>query len=191
MTTAVLEAPELEAPEVDPEAPYGRKPDGTPYTMSPEQRAEMGRRLTEGRRKAALSGGSSGRRKTGSSATGSSARTGTDYREGVKGILQIPAFGLGMAGRFRPEFALDSAALTLHAPNIAEALDQAARDNPTVAAVLDRVLAVGPYGALLGAVLPLALQLAANHGKVPTNPDMGILPPDQLVAALESVGSRK
>ena len=58
----------------------------------------------------------------------------------------------------------DAIAITVHWPGIAKALDETAQANPALAAVLDRVIAVGPYGALLTAVMPLAAQLAVNHG---------------------------
>lgn len=93
-------------------------------------------------------------------------KTGTDYREGILGMIQIPAFGLAMAGAKNPVLAMDSAAISHHAPPIAEALNNLAQKKPEVAAALDRVLAVGPYGEIIAAVLPLALQLMANHGIV-------------------------
>jgi hypothetical protein len=81
----------------------------------------------------------------------------------------------------RPVFAADAAAITIHAPNIAEALDQLANERPEIAAILDRVLQVGPYGVLIAAVAPLALQLLANHEALPPGA-MGTVPPTTLIA---------
>jgi hypothetical protein len=81
----------------------------------------------------------------------------------------------------KPVFAADAAAITIHSENIAEALDQLAHERPEIAAVLDRVLQVGPYGVLIAAVAPLALQILANHGAVPAGV-MGTIPPGTLIA---------
>jgi hypothetical protein len=50
-------------------------------------------------------------------------------------------------------------------------------------------MAAGPYSAGLVTLLPFALQLAANHGKIPANPDMGILDGESLMAALQQQGA--
>jgi hypothetical protein len=92
---------------------------------------------------------------------------GTDYRAGITGLLQIPSAMLGMLGQRDETFALDGAALSMHSPALAEALNDLAQDNIAVAAALDRILAVGPYGAILGALMPLAFQIAANHKLIP------------------------
>ena len=83
------------------------------------------------------------------------------YAEGVRGLLQIPAMGLSLVNP------VDGFCVAQHTPNIAGAVADLAIERPEVAAALDRVLSVGPYGALIGAVLPLAIQLMHNHGAVP------------------------
>jgi hypothetical protein len=105
-------------------------------------------------------------------------------------MLQIPAFALGAAGQLNESLALDGAALSMHAPGIAEALNDLANDNPAVAAALDRILSVGPYGAIIGACLPLAFQIAANHKKIPDAmaKSCGALPADEFRARL--IGER-
>jgi hypothetical protein len=193
MTTAVIDPPEaldddrddqVPAVDVDPDAPYGRNPrTGLPYKRSPQWRAGLAEALQRGR---ATQAGKAPPRKAASRKTsaGTKASTGTDYRQGVAALLQIPAFALGVVGRYRPAYALDAAALTLHTPTLADAVHQTALSDERVAAILDRVLAAGPYGALLGALMPLALQIAANHKAIPPVAELGILTPDQLVEAL-------
>lgn len=99
-----------------------------------------------------------------------------DYRSGIEGIGQLAAGALFFVAP------ADAAAVGFHTPPIAAALNDLAQQDPRVAAVLDRILAVGPYGALLAAVMPLVLQILTNHGKVPAGM-LGTLEPDQLVGA--------
>jgi hypothetical protein len=62
---------------------------------------------------------------------------------------------------------VDGFCVAQHTPPIADAVADLAVERPEVAAALDKIMAVGPYGALIGAVLPLAIQIAHNHNKVP------------------------
>jgi hypothetical protein len=149
----------------DTEAPYGRKSDGTP-------------RSKPGRRPGQRTGTGATRKTTSTRAASSPAFT--DYKTPILGLMQIPAGALAIAGMTRPVFLADSAAITIHGPNIAEALDQLAHERPEVAAALERVLQVGPYGVLIAAVAPLVLQLLANHNVLPGG-TMGTVPPPQLV----------
>jgi hypothetical protein len=82
-----------------------------------------------------------------------------------------------------PVYAADSRAVTVYAPGIAESLNDLAQQRPEVAAALERVLAVGPYGAVLAAVMPLCLQILTNHGKLPAGV-AGTVPPTELIADL-------
>ena len=157
-------SPPVDMVSGDQDAPYGRKSDGTP-------RSKPGRR--PGQRNGTGRGATRERRTT-------TAPKLTNYRDPILGLFQIPAGALALAGMQRPVFAADAAAISIHAPNIAEALDQLAQERPEVAAVLDRVLQVGPYGILIAAVAPLALQLMTNHGAIPAG-IMGTHPPEILV----------
>lgn len=110
---------------------------------------------------------------------------GPDYRAGVMGIARMLAAPLAMAGQ-----PADAVAIVTHAPPIADALQNLATARPEVAAALDRVMAVGPYAELLGAVIPLVVQLAHNHGFVPADMavQMGATPKSEIMAALRTEG---
>lgn len=160
--------------QMDADAPYGRKADGTPKRKpGPSKGTRVGAAIPRVNR-------------TTRTSTRAKQKTGTDYRPGILGILQIPAFALGAAGQLNESLALDGAALSMHAPGIAEALNDLANDNPAVAAALDRILSAGPYGAIIGACLPLAFQIAANHKKIPDAmaKSCGALPYDEFKATL-------
>lgn len=193
MTTPSSEAPERPVPTSDdPEAPFGHDDQGqplAPYGLTQEGRP---RRSSAGRPPGAAT------RRPKAAARGSSAppkrprapqrprpkAAGPDYARGVQEMLQGPMVALTLAGMKRPELLADAAALEIHVPPIAEALGQLAHEKPEVAAMLDRLMAAGPYTALLTALIPLTLQICANHGLI--KPGMaGTVPASVLVGALQ------
>lgn len=123
--------------DADPEAPFGRFKNGKPRKNPPK-------------------GVSAPRAKS-----SYKSRSKTDYRPGVLGLAQMGAF---VASFFSPH---DAVAVTDHAPNIAEAVQVTADNDPKFAAALDRVLSAGPYAALLSATIPMVVQILHNHDKVP------------------------
>jgi hypothetical protein len=121
----------------DAEAPYGRFKNGKPRKNPPK-------------------GVSAPRAKS-----NYKAKTKTDYRPGFLGLAQMGAF---VASFFSP---LDAVAVTDHAPNIAEAVQVTADNDPKFAAAMDRILSTGPYAALIAAAVPMVVQILHNHDKVP------------------------
>jgi hypothetical protein len=49
--------------------------------------------------------------------------------------------------------------------------------------MLDRLMAAGPYTALVSATVPLGIQLAANHGLIQGG-TLGTVPPAELIGAM-------
>lgn len=66
-----------------------------------------------------------------------------------------------------PAVGADGVAIITHAPDIAAALDKVAKDDPRVAAALERMLTAGVWSGLVAAMLPLVLAIASNHGAIP------------------------
>lgn len=159
--------------QTGPDAPYGRRADGSP-------RAKPGRkpkgRPAAPRPPSARSSSSAPRKpKT------------PDFRPGIIGLAQLVAAPLLIAGQMGNRAALaDAGAITMHAPAIADGMQTTAEQDERFAAVLERVLAAGPWAALIAPVVGLAVQLGANHGLIP--PAMaqmaGALPPDSLIEHL-------
>lgn len=140
----------------DPTAPYGRKADGTP-------KAKPGRRAG-----------------TATSAGPKKPKGSTEYAPAIEGLFQLIAFPVAFA------YPADAAAIAHYSPGIAKELDALAQVRPEVAAALDRVLSVGPYGAVIAATLPLVIQLLVNHGVIPIGAvaSFGVVPKEKILRDL-------
>ena len=167
-------------PPTDPEAPFGRMKNGRPYKSSPAQRRASAKASQKAREASAAYTPAKTRGR-------SSGKPTTDYRPALTGLMQIPQFLLGMAARWKPELGYDAVAVAMHSPPLVEALNETAKTDERLAKVLDRLTAVGPYGLVLAAAMPMAMQIAANHKIIPTNRDMGILTQEELASVAEQM----
>lgn len=101
------------------------------------------------------------RTKTTAKPVSSPARTKREERlEAVGGLGQLAQAGLIMTGQFA-----DAGAVGLHFGRIASEVVSLAETDTRVAAVIEPLLNIGPYAALVTAMLPLAMQILVNHGK--------------------------
>lgn len=139
-------------PTTAPDAPYGYKPDGTPRKRPPTRGPDAGKAGVSSKPKPKTPG-----------VARASSKAGKDYQQGVAGLLQIAGMGLWMVPSLRP----DAVALMEHTENVSRAAGQTAELRPEFASVLDKFMSVGPYGLLIGALLPIGLQIAANHDVLP------------------------
>lgn len=166
-TAAVPAEPETApAPEKieDTAAPFGRYPSGRARKSAPKPK----------RARAASSS------RPAASSSSKRAPTKRDYGPGIRGLVQVVCLPLAFT------VPADAWAIDAATPGIAEALNDLAAERPEVAAMLDRLLQAGPYGALIGAVVPLAVQLAHNHGLLPAEmaTKMGGAPKAAILAGL-------
>lgn len=100
--------------------------------------------------------------------------------EGLNGLFQLAGGACLMFGQWA-----DAGACTNHGPNISRETAALAEENASIAKTIDYLTSVGPYAGLLTAVLPFALQILVNHGRIPAHPSLmqiGVLPPDLLSA---------
>jgi hypothetical protein len=91
----------------------------------------------------------------------------------------------------------DAGAIAQHGPGVAKETADLADGNERIASWLDYLTEAGPYLGLTKAMLPLILQLAANHGKIDAKnlpPESGIIDPrilEEKVKAEMALASAK
>lgn len=95
--------------------------------------------------------------------------------EAVQGFFQAAQMGCVMAGQYS-----DAAAIGMHGDNISNEITGLADKYPAIGKALDTLVQAGPFAGLLTAVMPLALQIAANHKRIPADKVPGVLPPEAL-----------
>jgi hypothetical protein len=106
----------------------------------------------------------------------------TDQRaQAVQGLFQIA----GTVCVFTKQYA-DAAAIGTYSQDIAQEVAVLAAADDKVAKAVDSLLTVGPYSALVMAALPLAMQLAVNHGLLPADKVPGTTNPKVLSAKMEA-----
>lgn len=79
----------------------------------------------------------------------------------------------------------DAGAVGLYWPKIAQEIANLADSQEQVAGLVDPLLKIGPYTALVAAVLPFCVQIAVNHGRMSAGA-MGTVPATMLSAQVET-----
>src|ERR1700722_17255372 len=79
----------------------------------------------------------------------------------------------------------DAATVGLHWPKVSHEIAVLAETQEAVANLIDPLIKVGPYAGLIAAVMPLAMQLAVNHGRMKPG-SMGTVPAVSLEAQMET-----
>lgn len=191
MSTTTLDDPTGDT--ADTEAPYGRKPDGTPYKIPPDhpfRSTEHKARSTTATKRTKGKGGPRSPRPTRRGSSSSSRAP--DYTDAVAELVRLAAIPLVLLAPVSPAFKADAVAVTQAADPIGAAVNDLAQDNPQLAATLERLADVGPYAALFAAVIPLGVQIATNHGLVakPLGIQLGATDPDELAGAVDAEARR-
>lgn len=115
----------------------------------------------------------------------STKRGSTDYRPGLTGLFHVAATPMLMQNKNLP-LKLDGMALLMMGEELAEGFNHLAQLRPEVAAACDKLIQVGPYGAILAPVMKFAAQVVENHGLAPVQVTraMGAVSREELEARL-------
>jgi hypothetical protein len=102
---------------------------------------------------------------------------------GLNGLAQMAQGLCAVTGLYA-----DAATIGMFFPPVATELSKVADKNESVAKPIDFLIAIGPYGALIGAVMPFAFQIAANHGWIDASrmAAQGVVPPAVLEAQMKT-----
>lgn len=108
--------------------------------------------------------------------------------EAVNGLFQLGQLGCIIFGQYA-----DAGAIGLHAPPIAAEAAELAEKNDQVAKGIDLLLQVGPYAGLVAAIMPLVLQIMANHKVIPAEKMSGanIVKPEVLESQIKTQMARQ
>lgn len=122
-------------------------------------------------------------RRTGATRAPSAPRkTINDQRsEAVNGIFQLAGFGCVMTGNYA-----DAAAIGMHSEPISGEIVKLGAVNENIGKGIDYLNQVGPYAGLISAVMPLVLQLLANHGRLDAGKVPGLSSPQVLEAKIKA-----
>jgi hypothetical protein len=79
----------------------------------------------------------------------------------------------------------DAGAVSLYWPKIATEVAKLAEENENIGKLIDPLMQIGPYSALIAAILPFVLQIGVNHGRFAPG-SMGTVPASTLQAQIEA-----
>lgn len=135
----------------------------------------------------AASGKPPARKQAAPSRARTASTTGKNPRaEAVEGIFQLLQATCMLTGQHA-----DAAAIGMHGEPIAREVASLADENESVANVVDSLQMVGPYTALLAAVLPFAMQILANHGRIDHTKVTSVTDPKVLESRMQVAMERQ
>ena len=145
------------------DAPFGRKPDGSPYKRDPKIYQARSQRARAGRAGGTAAGPSRKSRPN-------SSKQETDERrqaraQAVTNLLAAPTGTLAAIGQGVGSAALlaDAVVLSENAVPLADAIAGVAEQDHRIAHVVDQIVKSTPWTVLGAVVGTMALQIAANH----------------------------
>ena len=181
----------MQPDDYDEAAPFGRRPDGKPYTIPAEERAARAARMTAGRQAKAASGAKAGganmsppplspRGMAAAMAGGSGPKSIVQRRAAIEEFLALPIGVAAGVGKVWEPAMLDAMTLTVHAGPLAQGAAIAAERNEKLAKWIDKVTASSPYVPLVMSGIALLAQVAVNHGLMAPNRQLGSMSIDDM-----------
>lgn len=163
------------APTVD--APWGFKANGQPYKRDPNIYAARSARASAGPRKPAAP---------------RSTRSQQDRATAIQRALTVPVAvlaGIAQGAKSKPLLA-DAIVLGHSVPDLAGAVAEVAGQDDRIARIVDQLVDASPYAALFGALVPLAMQIGANHSArfAAAARQHGVVTAEEVIAAVHVPG---
>jgi hypothetical protein len=108
--------------------------------------------------------------------------------EAANGVFQLAGFGCVIAKQYA-----DAGAIMEHGGTISHELAKLSEQNDGIAKGLDYLINAGPYAGLITAVMPLALQIMANHKMIKAEyvAGAGVVPPEALASRVQADMARQ
>lgn len=107
-----------------------------------------------------------------------------EREENLNGLGKITALLLTLRGSYA-----DAGAIAQHGPGVCHETAVLAESDEKIGSLVDYLNSAGPYMGLAAAMLPLAMQFLANHGRLDATrlpPESGVIPPDVLEARVRA-----
>jgi hypothetical protein len=111
-----------------------------------------------------------------------------EREDGLNGFFQVFSAISIMTGNWA-----DAGAYTMHGPNVSRETAVLGGKYERVGNALDALSQVGPFTAILGAAMPLILQIAANHNRIPASKmaSLGVVNPEILESQMKMEAQRQ
>lgn len=111
-----------------------------------------------------------------------------EREEGINGLFQVAGAIAMVTGQWA-----DAGAFAMHGPNVSRETAALGTRYERVGNALDALSQVGPFTAILAATMPLVLQLAANHKRIPVSKlaTFGVVNPDVLEGQMRLEAQRQ
>jgi hypothetical protein len=109
--------------------------------------------------------------------------------DAIDGVFQLAGMGLVMAGQYA-----DAGAIDMHGHGVSLELAELAGKNEGIAKAVDSLLQVGPYAGLVVAMMPLVMQVLANHKVIAADkmpPSSGVVKPESLEAQVKAAMAKQ
>lgn len=116
------------------------------------------------------------------------AKVQSEREDAVNGVFQMLSVGLVVANQWA-----DAGAIEIHGPNVSRETVKLAEKYEKVGNAIDALASVGPFTAIIGAMMPLVLQIAANHKRIPAEKlgALGVKDPRILESEMRTAAQRQ
>lgn len=189
---AIAVASDAPAPDPAPEDLNPRTDDAAPFGYYNGRPRMHPRRVRKPQKKKTTAGTGGPTKKATPNVPTPPVKSPQDYRGGASTLVGLVGMGMSLLAQQRkdPALQLDACTVALHEDALVDGLALVAVQVPQVAQLLEWFGKAGPLDAIGNALTAVALQIAANHGKI-TPGEWGTVGPDVVVSRFTTLMERK